>query len=46
MYVLKRAVLFQISMSVYHTRVMIMQIVQIQLGALPANVEMDLMAMG
>ena len=37
---------FQISMSAYHTRVVLMQIAQIQLEALPANVEMGLTVMG
>ena len=32
-------------MSAYQTRVMLMQIVRIQLGALPVNVDMDLMVM-
>ena len=40
-------IIFQlISMSAYQTRVILMQIVQIQLEALPVNVEMGLMVMG
>ena len=39
-------IIFQlISMSAYQTRVILMQIVKIQLEALPANVEMGLMVM-